>query len=134
MLSLVARKAGTIGYVDFGDAKGYPSHASRTPAASSSPRRPPRPRRTWPTRPTSPPNGLVTLNYNSNVPGAYPAAIFSYMLARTDGKGPNGLGVRQFADYVLQKCGPSRGGHASATCRSAARSSRPRKTLVTKIK
>ena len=47
-------------------------------------------------------------NYNVQIPGAYPAAIFSYMLARTDGKGPNGLGVRQFADYVLQKCGPSR--------------------------
>ena len=30
------------------------------------------------------------------------------MLVRTDGKGPNGLGVRQFADYVIQKCGPSR--------------------------
>jgi hypothetical protein len=54
------------------------------------------------------------------------------MLARTDGKGPNGLGVRQFADYVLQKCGPSKaaslgyvpiGGKVLATA----------KTLVTKI-
>ena len=53
-------------------------------------------------------NGLVTLNYQTKVSGAYPVAIFSYMLARTDGKGPNGLGVRKFADYVLQKCGPSR--------------------------
>ncbi|MEC7001615.1 MAG: hypothetical protein VXX04_07240, partial [Actinomycetota bacterium] len=35
-------------------------------------------------------------------------AIFSYGLGRTDGKGPNGLGVRQFQDYVIQKCGPSR--------------------------
>ena len=40
--------------------------------------------------------------------GAYPAAIFSYALVRTDGKGPNGLGVRQFQDYVIQKCGPAR--------------------------
>jgi len=29
-------------------------------------------------------------------------------LARTDGRGPNGLGVRQFQDYVLAKCGPSK--------------------------
>ena len=40
--------------------------------------------------------------------GAYPIAIFTYGLARTDGKGPNGLGVRQFMDYVIQKCGPAR--------------------------
>ena len=53
-------------------------------------------------------NGLVTLNYNVKVPGAYPAAIFSYALVRTDGKGANGLGVRQFQDYVLQKCGPAK--------------------------
>ena len=42
------------------------------------------------------------------VSGAYPMSIFSYALARTDGKGPNGLGVRQFQDYVIQKCGPAR--------------------------
>jgi hypothetical protein len=48
------------------------------------------------------------LNYNLKVKGAYPISIFSYGLARTDGKGPNGLGVRQFFDYTLAKCGPSR--------------------------
>ena len=53
-------------------------------------------------------NGLVSLNYKVKAKGAYPVAIFSYLLARTDGKGPNGLGVRQFADYLLQKCGPQR--------------------------
>jgi phosphate transport system substrate-binding protein len=50
--------------------------------------------------------GLVTLNYGVQAKGAYPIAIFSYMLARTDGRGPNGLGVRQFARYALEKCGP----------------------------
>ena len=51
---------------------------------------------------------MITLDYNVKVKGAYPMAIFSYGLARTDGQGPNGLGVRQFQDYLIQKCGPSR--------------------------
>ena len=35
--------------------------------------------------------------------------IFSYGIVRTDGKGPNGLGVRQFQDYLVQKCAPAQG-------------------------
>ena len=53
-------------------------------------------------------NGLVQLNYKLKAAGAYPIAIFSYALAQTDGKGANGLGVRQFWDYTLAKCGPAR--------------------------
>jgi phosphate transport system substrate-binding protein len=108
VLSLVAGKAGTIGYVDFGDAKGYPSARIQNargefvaPSSASA-------AKNLANQTNVGANGLVALNYNLAVPGAYPAAIFSYMLARTDGKGPNGLGVRQFATYVLQKCGPSR--------------------------
>jgi phosphate transport system substrate-binding protein len=108
VLSLVGAKEGTIGYVDFGDAKGYPSARIQNakgefiaPSAASA-------AKNLANQSNVGANGLVALDYNSPVAGAYPAAIFSYMLARTDGKGPNGLGVRQFADYVLQKCGPSR--------------------------
>jgi phosphate transport system substrate-binding protein len=132
VLSLVGAKPGTIGYVDFGDAKGYPSARIQNakgefiaPSSASA-------AKNLANQTSVGSNGLVALNYNSAVPGAYPAAIFSYMLARTDGKGPNGLGVRQFADYVLQKCGPARaaslgyvpvGGKVLATA----------KTLVAKI-
>ena len=108
VLSLVAGKQGAIGYVDFGDAKGYPSARIQNakgefiaPSSASA-------SKNLANQSNVAANGLVTLNYNIPVAGAYPAAIFSYMLARTDGKGPNGLGVRQFADYVLAKCGPTR--------------------------
>ena len=106
VLSLVAGKQGAIGYVDFGDAKGYPSARIQNakgefiaPSSASA-------SKNLANQSNVAANGLVTLNYNIPVAGAYPAAIFSYMLARTDGQGPNGLGVRQFADYVLAKCGP----------------------------
>lgn len=108
VLSLVAGKPGTIGYVDFGDAKGYPSARVQNamgqfvaPSSASAAKNLANQTRVGA-------NGLVALNYKLRASGAYPVAIFTYLLARTDGKGPNGLGVRQFADYVLQKCGPSR--------------------------
>lgn len=108
VLANVAATPGAIGYVDLGDAKGYPSAriqnaagdfvapSSRSAALNLADQ----------TNVGS--NGLVSLNYKLSKKGAYPIAIFSYMLARTDGKGPNGLGVRQWADYLIQKCGPSR--------------------------
>lgn len=99
---------GSIGYVDLGDAKGYPSARIQNalgefiaPSSSSA-------AKNLANQINVSSEGLVTLDYNLKVKGAYPVAIFSYMLVRTDGKGPNGLGVRQFADYVIQKCGPSR--------------------------
>ncbi len=108
VLSLVAGKPGAIGYVDFGDAKGYPSARIQNaygefvaPSSASA-------AKNLANQTNLASNGLVNLNYKLRARGAYPAAIFSYMLARTDGKGPNGLGIRQFASYVLQKCGPSR--------------------------
>ena len=132
VMALVNSKEGTIGYVDYSDAKGYPVARIQNalnqfvaPSTTSA-------AKNLANQNNVGTNGLVQLNYNSNVPGAYPAVIFSYMLARTDGKGPNGLGVRQFADYVLQKCGPSKaaslgyvpiGGKVLATA----------KTLVVKI-
>jgi phosphate transport system substrate-binding protein len=132
VMSLVNSKEGTIGYVDYSDAKGYPVARIQNakgefvaPSAASA-------AKNLANQTNVGSNGLVTLNYNLAVPGAYPAAIFSYMLARTDGKGANGLGVRQFADYVLQKCGPAKaaslgyvpvGGKVLATA----------KTLVAKI-
>jgi phosphate transport system substrate-binding protein len=98
---------GAIGYVDLGDAKGYPSARVANalgefiaPSSASA-------AKNLANQTNIQPDGLVSL-YKVQVKGAYPVAIFTYMLVRTDGKGPNGLGVRQFADYVLQKCGPQR--------------------------
>jgi len=99
---------GAIGYVDFSDAKGYPvariQNASGefiAPSAASA-------SKNLAQQTNIGTNGLVQLDYQTKVMGAYPMSIFSYGLARIDGKGPNGLGVRQFEDYVIQKCGPSR--------------------------
>ena len=108
VMAQILANPGAIGYVDFGDAKGYPSARIQNakgefvaPSSASA-------ARNLANQTNVGANGLVTLNYNVAVAGAYPASIFSYALVRTDGKGPNGLGVRQFQDYVLQKCGPSR--------------------------
>lgn len=108
VMANVLAKEGTIGYVDLGDAKGYPSARIQNalgefvaPSSASA-------AKNLANQTNVNGEGLVQLNYKVKAKGAYPIAIFSYMLARTDGKGPNGLGVRQFADYVLAKCGPSR--------------------------
>jgi len=108
VMSNVIAQEGAIGYVDLGDVKNYPSARIQNalgefiiPSSASA-------AKNLANQTNVAANGLVTLNYNMKVKGAYPVAIFSYMLVRTDGKGPNGLGVRQFADYVLAKCGPSR--------------------------
>ena len=108
VMSMIVAKEGSIGYVDLGDAKGYPSAKIENglgefvaPSSASA-------ARNLANQTNVASNGLVTIDYNVKVRGAYPIGIFSYMLVRTDGKGPNGLGVRQFADYVLAKCGPTR--------------------------
>lgn len=108
VLASVIAKDGSIGYVDLGDAKGYPSARIENalgefvaPSSASA-------ARNLANQTNVASNGLVTIDYNIKVNGAYPIGIFSYMLVRTDGKGPNGLGVRQFADYILAKCGPTR--------------------------
>ena len=108
VMANVLAKEGTIGYVDLGDAKGYPSARIQNangefvaPSSASA-------AKNLANQTNIGADGLVNLNYNVKVAGAYPIAIFSYALARTDGKGPDGLGVRQFWDYTLAKCGPSR--------------------------
>ena len=108
VMANVLAKEGTIGYVDLGDAKGYPSARIQNakgefiaPSSASA-------AKNLANQTNVGTNGLVALNYKVAISGAYPIAIFSYALARTDGKGPNGLGVRQFWDYTLAKCGPSR--------------------------
>jgi hypothetical protein len=65
-------------------------------------------RRTWPSKRTSTSRAWFCWTSSWNKPGIYPLSIFSYGLVRTDGKGPNGLGVRQWMDYLLAKCGPTR--------------------------
>jgi ABC-type phosphate transport system substrate-binding protein len=107
VMANVQAKEGAIGYVDLGDAKGYPSARIQNangefvaPSSASA-------AKNLANQTNVNAEGLVQLNYKLKVAGAYPIAIFSYMLVRTDGKGPNGLGVRQFADYILAKCGPS---------------------------
>ena len=107
MANVIATE-GAIGYVDLGDSKGYPSARVQNamgefvaPSSASA-------SKNLANQTNVAANGLVSLNYKVKAKGAYPVAIFSYLLARTDGKGPNGLGVRQFADYLLQKCGPQR--------------------------
>ena len=108
VLANVAKTPGAIGYVDFGDAKGYPSARIQNamgeyvaPSSASA-------GKNLANQTNVGSNGLITLDYKVRAKGAYPVAIFSYGLARTDGKGPNGLGVRQFQDYVLAKCGPAK--------------------------
>lgn len=108
IIATINATPGAIGYVDFGDAKGYPVARIENalgefiaPSAASA-------AKNLATQDNLDARGLITLDYNVKVKGAYPLAIFSYGLARTDSKGPNGLGVRQFQDYLLQKCGPSR--------------------------
>ena len=108
IIATINATAGAIGYVDFGDAKGYPVARIENalgefiaPSAASA-------AKNLATQENLDARGLVSLDYNVKVKGAYPLAIFSYGLARTDGQGPNGLGVRQFEDYLIQKCGPSR--------------------------
>jgi len=108
VMANVLSTEGAIGYVDLGDAKGYPSARLQNsagefvaPSAASA-------AKNLANQTNLDSKGLVQLNYKLNVKGVYPISIFSYGLARTDGKGPNGLGVRQFFDYTLAKCGPSR--------------------------
>ncbi|MEY2990584.1 MAG: hypothetical protein RLZZ163_1500 [Actinomycetota bacterium] len=108
VLSQVVATDGAIGYVDFGDAKGYPSARIQNalgefvaPSSAAA-------AKNLGNQTDISSNGLVNLNYNVRAKGAYPVAIFSYGLARTDGRGSNGLGVRQFQDYILAKCGPSK--------------------------
>jgi phosphate transport system substrate-binding protein len=108
VMSSVAATPGAIGYVDLGDAKGYPAARIQNangefvaPSSASA-------AKNLASQTNINAKGLVQLDYNLKVPGAYPVSIFSYALARTDGRGPNGLGVRQFLDYTIQKCGPSK--------------------------
>ncbi len=108
IIATIDATPGAIGAVDFGDAKGYPVARIENalgefiaPSAASA-------AKNLAVQDNLDARGLVALDYNVKVKGAYPMAIFSYGLARTDGKGPNGLGVRQFQDYLIQKCGPSR--------------------------
>ena len=108
VMATVNATEGAIGYVDFSDTKGYPVARIQNalgefvaPSSASA-------AKNLANQTNVGTNGLVTLDYNSKIAGAYPVVIFSYMIVRTDGKGPNGLGVRQFADYIIQKCGPSK--------------------------
>ena len=133
IIATINATPGAIGYVDFSDAKGYPvariQNASGefiAPSAASA-------AKNLAFQTDIDAQGLVHLNYHSPQKGAYPIAIFSYGLARTDGAGPNGLGVRQFFDYVIQKCGPSRAaqlGYVPVTGQVLAKS----KQLVATIK
>lgn len=107
VMANVVSTEGAIGYVDLGDAKGYPSARLQNangefvaPSAASA-------AKNLANQTALDSKGLVQLNYNLKVKGVYPISIFSYGLARLSG-GPNPLGVRQFFDYVLAKCGPSR--------------------------
>jgi phosphate transport system substrate-binding protein len=108
VMATVVATDGAIGYVDLGDAKGYPSARIQNAMGEFIPPSSSSAAKNLANQTNVAENGLVTLDYNIKVPAAYPIGIFSYMIVRTDGKGPNGLGVRQFADYIIQKCGPSR--------------------------
>jgi len=109
VLSTIVSTPGAIGYVDYSDARSFPNYA-KIQNASGQFIAPSIPAfaRNLANQTNVASNGLVSLDYNSKTPGVYPIVIFSYMLVRTDGKGPNGLGVRQFADYIIQKCGPAK--------------------------
>ena len=105
IIATVNATAGAIGYVDYSDAKGYPVARIQNamgefvaPSVASA-------SKTLAKQTNIAANGLVQLDYNVKLAGAYPVVIFSYGLARTDGSGANGLGVRQFESYILAKCG-----------------------------
>ena len=105
IIATVNATAGAIGYVDYSDAKGYPVARIQNamgefvaPSLASA-------SKTLAQQTNVQSNGLVTLNYNVKLKGAYPVVIFSYGLGRTDGSGPNGLGVRQFESYLVAGCG-----------------------------
>jgi len=114
VLQTIVNTPGAIGYVDLSDARAFPNYARIEnalgqfviPSATSA-------AKTLAQQTAVGTNGLVTLNYGNvgsglKVANGYPVVIFSYALARTDGKGPNGLGVRQFQQYVIAKCGPAK--------------------------
>ena len=105
IIATVNATAGAIGYVDYSDAKGYPVARIQNamgefvaPSLASA-------TKTLAQQTNVQSNGLVTLDYNVKLKGAYPVVIFSYGLGRTDGSGPNGLGVRQFESYLVAGCG-----------------------------
>jgi len=105
IIATVNATAGAIGYVDYSDAKGYPVARIQNamgefvaPSLASA-------TKTLAQQTNVQANGLVTLDYNVKLKGAYPVVIFSYGLGRTDGSGPNGLGVRQFESYLVAGCG-----------------------------
>lgn len=55
--------------------------------------------------------GVITPNYLTKEPGAYPISAFTYALARTDGKTPDGksekvAAVKSFLTYLTQTCVP----------------------------
>lgn len=110
VMNQVANTAGAIGYVDLGDALKAGARMARVqnalgefvaPTAQAA-------ARNLANQTSIDSKGLVSLNYNLRARGSYPISIFSYYLARTDGRGPNGLGVRQFVRYSLERCGPER--------------------------
>jgi phosphate transport system substrate-binding protein len=110
VMAAVTNTPGAIGYVDLGDALKAGARMARLQNASGEFIAPTAQAaaRNLANQTNIDSKGLVNLNYNLKVKGAYPISIFSYYLARTDGKGPNGLGVRQFVRYALEKCGPER--------------------------
>ena len=108
VMANVLATEGAIGYVDLGDAKGYPSARIENALGQFILGTSASAQKNLARQTNIDSEGLVKLDYNLKAPNAYPISIFSYGLARTDGKGPNGLGVRQFFDNVLAKCGPSR--------------------------
>lgn len=108
VMSQVQNTPGSIGYVDLGDALKSGARMARVqnalgefvaPTSQAA-------ARNLANQTNIDSKGLVSLNYNLRAKGVYPISIFSYYLARTDGSGPNGLGVRQFVRYSLEKCGP----------------------------
>ena len=114
VLQTIVSTPGAIGYVDYSDARAFPNFARLEnamgqfviPSTKSA-------AATLAQQTAVGTNGLVTLDYSTvgtghKVANGYPMVIFSYALARTDGKGPNGLGVRQFQQYVIAKCGPGK--------------------------
>lgn len=50
--------------------------------------------------------GIITPNYLTKEPGAYPISAFTYALVRTDGKSEKGAAVKSFLTYLTQTCVP----------------------------
>lgn len=110
VVSTVASTANSIGYADLSDVagKGLNFAAVRNPAGQY----------VKPTVAASAkflaaqkvlPNGILDIDYKSNIKGAYNLSLVSYALAPTaSANATKGTAIRNYLNYVITKCAPAK--------------------------